>query len=54
MAEELVRLYGIASDEETAVLDRLTLRAGIAWHCTCGWHNSAYLVSCEDCGQPRP
>ena len=41
MAEELVRLYGVASDDETAVLDLLTLRAGIVWHCRCGWHNGA-------------
>ena len=38
MAEALTRLYGVATDEETAVLDSLTLRAGLAWHCECGWH----------------
>jgi hypothetical protein len=54
MAEQLVRLYGIATDEETAVLDSLTLRAGIAWHCACGWHNAEQVLYCEDCGQPRP
>ena len=53
MAEVLTRLYGVATDEETAVLDRLTLRAGLAWHCDCGWHNSERVLECEDCGQPR-
>jgi hypothetical protein len=54
MAHELDRLYGIASDDETVMLDRLTLRAGIVWHCPCGWHNDAHLVACEDCGRARP
>ena len=53
MAEVLTRLYGVATDEETAVLDSLTLRAGIAWHCTCGWHNSERVRYCEDCGLLR-
>jgi hypothetical protein len=54
MAEILVRLYGIATDEETAVLDGLVLRAGVAWKCTCGWHNGERVLYCEDCGQRGP
>ena len=54
MTEALTRLYGVATDEETAVLDGLTLRAGIAWHCHCGWHNSERVRYCEDCGLLRP
>ena len=54
MAEVLVRLYGVATDEEAAVLDTLALRAGIKWHCACGWHNAERVLYCEDCGHPRP
>ena len=54
MEQQLVRLYGIATDGETAVLDGLTLRAGIVWHCACGWHNAEQFPYCEDCGKPRP
>ena len=54
MEQQLVRLYGIATDGETAVLDSLTLRAGIVWHCACGWHNAEQFPYCEDCGTPRP
>ena len=54
MAEALTRLYGVATDEETAVLDSLTLRAGLAWHCECGWHNAERVLQCEDCGLARP
>ena len=54
MTEVLTRLYGVATDEETAVLDSLTLRAGLAWHCSCGWHNTERAAKCEDCGLPRP
>ena len=54
MAEVLTRLYGVATDEETAVLDSLTLRAGLAWHCECGWHNSERVAACEDCGSRAP
>jgi hypothetical protein len=53
MTNELIKLYGIATDAEAAVLDHLTLRAGIVWHCGCGWHNSATVRSCEDCGAAR-
>jgi len=53
MAEVLTRLYGVATDEETAVLDRLTLRAGLVWHCECGWHNGERVPRCEDCGRSR-
>ena len=37
-----------------AVLDSLMLRAGLAWHCECGWHNSEGHLCCEDCGQAQP
>ena len=52
--ELLLRLYAVATDEETAVFDSLALRAGVKWHCGCGWHNSERDLHCEDCGQPRP
>jgi hypothetical protein len=48
-----MRLYAVATDEETAVLDRLTLRAGVKWQCVCGWHNAERVLHCEDCGQAR-
>lgn len=53
MAEQLMRLYAVATDDETAVLDRLALRAGIKWHCVCGWHNLERVSYCEDCEAPR-
>ena len=53
MTELLMRLYAVATDEETAVLDRLTLRAGVKWQCVCGWHNAEHVLHCEDCGQAR-
>jgi len=47
------RLYEVATEDEVGVIDELTVRAGVVWHCRCGWHNSAQLTSCEDCGEPR-
>jgi len=54
MAELLIRLYGVATDEETALLDSLAIRAGIKWQCACGWHNAERVLYCEDCREPRP
>ena len=53
MAEQLTRLYSVATDDETAVLDRLAFKAGIKWRCVCGWHNSERAFNCEDCETPR-
>ena len=54
ISEQLVRLYAIATDEETTVLDGLALRASIKWCCACGWHNAEQVHYCEDCRNPRP
>jgi len=53
MGEQLTRLYGVATDDEAAVLDRLAFEAGIKWRCVCGWHNAEHASRCEDCETPR-
>lgn len=49
---EIQRLYEIASDGETAILDDLRRRAGIVWdHVGC-WTNPAADLVCDRCGLP--
>jgi hypothetical protein len=53
-ATDLDRLYSVATDAETSVIDEVARRAGIHWHCGCGWHNPGLVSHCEDCDDPAP
>ena len=49
---DLDRLYAVATDYETSIIDEVARRAGVHWHCACGWHNPDSAVLCEDCNDP--
>ena len=59
MSETLVRLYGVATDYEMAVLDELCERAGIRWTCSGSseTHNHPWTnpegEPCELCGRTK-
>ena len=52
-ADTLTALYNAADDYEAAVLDNLTIRAGLIWSCFCRWHNLTTSDTCERCGRTR-
>ena len=55
MITELGRMYDVASDNESAMLDDLALRAGIRWQCPepCRWMNREEDRQCGGCGRER-
>jgi hypothetical protein len=43
----LQELYDAAGDQEVAVLDELSVRAGLIWVCdSCGWRNPHWFDTC--------
>ncbi len=50
---ELARMFTVATDGESAVLDDLAQRAGIIWRCACGWNNDESATSCAECKEGR-
>lgn len=50
---EVRALYDVAGDDAAAVLDDLTVRAGLVWACgSCRYRNQPGSASCEGCGAP--
>lgn len=52
-ADVLDVLYAAAGDGQAAVLDELTVRAGLIWECGCRWRNRSAERECGTCGKPR-
>lgn len=55
----IAELYEVAADDESAVLERLRLRAGHVWNCerkdgSVCFTNPDDAVRCQNCGRPRP
>lgn len=50
---KMTRLYELANDQETAMLDALRLRAGVVWEHEACATNLATSNSCERCGRLR-
>lgn len=53
-ASDLTRLYEVANDHETDMLDDLRERAGMVWVCSCLWRNDEADEECGDCDEKRP
>lgn len=49
----LERMYEVADDAETAVLDELRVRSGVVWRCPRDWFNEPDRKACEDCSYRR-
>jgi hypothetical protein len=52
--DPLTRLYGVARNQETELLDDLAVRAGLLWMCEdndCQWLNREEATRCTACGK---
>lgn len=47
-------LIAVASDDESATIEELAIRAGLLWRCShCGYNGVPSERSCGDCGRRR-
>jgi len=55
LTDQITDLYTVADDDEADIIERLAIKAGHRWQCSCGWVSYIASARCEgQCGLPRP